>query len=122
MIPAGELDTQRRLTDAFIAADATELELSRRPRTPDGAGGYATGSPTAVAIQTFRLIPSVDGAQERTLADGRAVNPGYMLMGSAGADLLRFDEFTIAGRRYQVVFINENQQYEVKGEVAYIGS
>jgi hypothetical protein len=32
----------------------------------------------------------------------------------------RWDTFTMAGVRYQVVFINENRTYEVKGEVVYL--
>jgi hypothetical protein len=123
MIAAGELETQQRLTLAFIAADSIILELQRRTITPDGAGGYVfSAPPAAVAAQTLRLIPSQDGAQSRLTADGVEVTPAYMLMGPAGADIARFDEFTLAGRRYQVVFVNANSQYEVKGEVAYLGS
>jgi hypothetical protein len=121
MIAAPELATQRRLTAAFITADSLEIELLRAPRTPDGAGGIATGTATAVAVQVLRLIPSQDGAQPRLTADGVEVTPAYMLMGTYEADIRRFDEFTVAGRRYQVVFVNANSQYEVKGEVAYLG-
>jgi hypothetical protein len=120
MIAAGELAVQRRLTAEFIAADAIEVELLRAPITSDGAGGYLIGTPVARAIQVFRLIPSQDGAQPRLTADGVEVTPSYMLMGPAGVDMARFDEFVVDGRRYQIVFLNENRQYEVKGEVAYL--
>lgn len=121
MIASGELETQRRLTLAFIAADSIILELQRRAITPNGAGGYIFGTAVARPAQVLRVIPSQDGGQPRLTADGVEVTPAYTIMGPAGADIERFDEFTLAGRRYQVVFVNANQQYEVKGEVAYLG-
>ena len=121
MIDTGELEVQRQLTEEFIAADSVQIALERSVRTPDGAGGYATADPVPLAEQQFRLIPQQDGATERLTADGKAVNPAYVLMGSYTADLQRWDEFELAGIRYQVVFINQNRQYEVKGEVAYLG-
>lgn len=121
MIPSAEAKIQRRLTEEFIAADIVTIELSRRPRTPNGAGGVKTGSPVSVAAQKFRLIPSGDGAAERMTADGRAVTPSYMLMGEYNANMQRFDEFELDGRRYQIVFINANRAYETKGEAAYLG-
>jgi hypothetical protein len=68
----------------------------------------------------MRLIPLGDGATLRTTANGEEVTPTYMLLGEYTVDMQRWDTFTVNGRRYQVVFINENQQYEVKGEVAYL--
>jgi hypothetical protein len=121
MIASGELAVQRKLTAQFIAADSSDIELQRSARTSNGKGGYVTGAPVPVAVQSLRHIPSQDGAQERLMADGRKVSPSYTLMGPAGADIQRFDEYTLAGRRYQVVFVNANSQYEVKGEVAYLG-
>jgi hypothetical protein len=45
-----------------------------------------------------------------------------MLMGRHDADMQRWDTFTAEdGTRYEVVFVNANRQYEVKGEVAYRG-
>jgi hypothetical protein len=116
-----ELAVQRKLTAAFIAADSLQLALLRTPAVPDGAGGVRSGPTQTLPAQTLRLIPLGDGAQERFTRDGVAVTPSYMLMGKHDADIQRFDEFTLDGRRYQVVFVNQNQQYEVKGEVAYRG-
>jgi hypothetical protein len=121
MIDGAEAKIQRRLTEAFIAADVTVLELTRTPRMSNGAGGWTIGTPVPLSPQRFRLIPSGDGATERLTADGRKVEPSYMLMGEYNADLRRFDEFELDGRRYQVVFVNANRSYETKGEVAYIG-
>jgi hypothetical protein len=116
-----ELSVQRKLTAAFVEADPLEIQLNRPIRTPDGAGGYKDSVAPVGGLQRLRLIPLGDGAAERTTADGKSVAPSYMLMGTYLADIQRWDEFTVDGRRYQIVFINQNQQYEVKGEVAYLG-
>lgn len=117
---SAELAVQRRNTRAFIAADAVEVELSRATRTPDGAGGFETGTPTLLAPQRFRLLPQEDGATARTTAEGETATPEYILMGDADVDVARWDTFTLAGRRYQVLYI-DNRQYEIKAEVIYLG-
>jgi hypothetical protein len=120
VIAPGELSIQRRLTRVFIAADSVSISLHRNEKVPDGKGGYRTVK-TDLPLQVFRLIPSGDGATERLTADGKQVTPSYMLMGEWTCDLARGDTFERDGRRYEVVFINENRQYEIKGEVAYLG-
>lgn len=121
MIAAAELAAQRLLTKAFVNADYLTVTLYRGQVTSDGAGGTVVGAPAPLAPQRMRLIPLADGAQERMTANGRAVTPSYMLLGLYDADMERGDQFTVNGRRYEVVFLNENQQYEKKGEVAYRG-
>lgn len=116
-----ELELQRSLSAAFIEADSIDVVLQRSARTPDGAGGYTTGTPVPLGSQRMRLIPQQDGGSPRFTADGQEVTPAYVLMGSYSADMERGDEFTLAGKRYQIVFVNANRQYEVKGEVAYLG-
>jgi hypothetical protein len=118
MIAPGELAIERRLTSEFIAADSVVISLVRKLKVPDGKGGYRL-SDVPLAPQTLRLIPSGDGATERTTTDGKAVSPDYMLMGTYLADMQRGDVFLLGDRRYEVVFINENKQYQIKGEVAY---
>lgn len=115
-----ELKAQQKITRAFIAADARSVTLLRSERTPDGAGGHLTGDPQEVPAQTLRLLPQEDGATARTTADGEAATPEYMLLCPTGANVKRFDEFTLDGRRYQVVYIDD-RQYEVKAEVIYLG-
>lgn len=121
MIGAAELTIQRQLTASFIAADRISVVLQRSTRTDDGAGGTVTNPPAPLPPQTMRLIPLGDMAQERFTANGQSVMPAYALLGLHTADLERWDEFEMAGRRYQVVFVSENTQYEKKGEVAYRG-
>jgi hypothetical protein len=122
MISPGELKSQRKLTYAFIAADAIEVTLVRRTRTPDGAGGIETGPPVEQEPQRFRLLPQEDGATARTNADGESATPEYMLQGYWDCNMERFDEFVLEdGRRFQIVYI-DNRQYEIKGEAIYLGS
>jgi len=121
VIASSELSVQRQLTKVFIEADKIQVVLSRSTPTDDGAGGTIPGSPVDLPPQTMRLIPLGDGAQERFNANGVAVTPSYMLMGYHDSDMEREDQLVIGGRRYEIVFINENQQYEKKGEVAYRG-
>lgn len=121
-IQAAELNVQRRVTKAFIQADSKQVVLLRASRVPDGSGGVAMGDPTPIPVQTMRLIPlGRDGAQERFTANGEAVQPTYALLGEHTADVQRWDQFILDGARYEVVFIHENRQYELKAEVAYRG-
>lgn len=126
-IPAGpdlvqsqELAVQRNLTRAFIAADESQVVLTRHTKVANGSGGYTTTT-QALTSQPFRLIPQQSGGIERHTLDGKIVDPSYHLLGDWDADMERFDTFTLDGRRYEVVFIVENRSYEVKGEVVYHG-
>lgn len=120
MIAAGELEIQRKLTKAFVEADVLSLTFSRAVKTPNGAGGQTT-TRVAVAAQAFRMNPLQDATASRLTADGKQVSPQYMLVGEYDRDVRRGDQFTIGGRRYEVVFVIENRQYQVKAEVYYLG-
>jgi hypothetical protein len=117
---SSELAVQRRISRAFIAADSVEVELTRPTRTPDGAGGFETGPDTLLGPQRFRLLPQEDGATARSTAEGETATPEYILMGDSDVDVARWDKFTLGGRRYQVLYI-DNRQYEIKAEVIYLG-
>jgi hypothetical protein len=120
-IASVELAAQRQLTKAFIAADSLEVTLIRTPREADGAGGVEVGTPASLAPQVMRLIPLQDGHEPRQTADGEQAVPRYMLMGTHDADMARWDEFELDSGWYQLVFLNQNQQYEKKAEVVYRG-
>lgn len=121
MIAPLELAIQRQLTKAFIEADVRPVVLVRSTWSPDGGGGSIKADPVSLAPQRMRLIPLGDGAQERFNSNGEEVRPSYKLLGTYDADMERWDEFTMNGSRYEIVWVNENRQYEVKGEVAYRG-
>jgi hypothetical protein len=117
-----ELAAQRMLTRYFIEADELVLTLYRSTTTDDGAGGVLTGTPAPIAPQCLRLITQGStgaDSKQRFTANGQQVTPEYVLMGTECADIQRWDTFTLDGRTYEVVFVNQNQQYEVKAEVAY---
>lgn len=116
-----ELRLQRRNTNAFIAADPYEIVLVRRVRFLNAAGGVTKGNETILPAQILRLLPQEDGATERVTAEGERATPEYMLLGRYDADMQRFDIFEFDGRRYQIVWISENRQYEIKGEVVHLG-
>lgn len=120
MISGLELTAQRAITAAFVDADPFPCILTREVKVSDGSGGYTT-TKQPQPVQWLRMIPLQDSTQERQTPDGRKVSPGYMLQGKYGADIKRMDTFTKDGRRYEVVFVVENQQYQVKAEVIYSG-
>lgn len=121
MISPVELAVQKELTKAFVEADVIVVTLTRSEWVSDGAGGSVRTDPVALAPQRMRLIPLGDGAQERFNSNGEEVRPSYKLLGKHDADMERWDEIILSGVRYEVVWVNENRQYEVKGEVAYRG-
>lgn len=116
-----ELQLQRVNTLAFIGADSFRVTLVRQTATSDGAGGVLHGGDAPLAPQVMRLIPQQDGGAERMTTDGEMVEPQYVLMGRWDADILRGDYFLLDGERYEVVYVNQNTQYERKGEVFYRG-
>lgn len=120
-IPAAELAAQRALTNAFVAADAEPITLFRSEWVSDGSGGEVRQDPLPVGVQVLRFQPRQDGGSPRTTADGQQVVPTYTLVGKHTADIERWDEFVLNGDRYEVVFVYENRQYQVKAEVAYLG-
>lgn len=116
----GELKAQRKISQAFIDADAVTVILERRTRVPDSAGGF-TSTPVPQFPQRFRMIPQEDGATARVTAEGETATPEFMLMGPWDANMQRFDEFSLYGTRYQIAYIDD-RHYELKGEVVRLGN
>jgi hypothetical protein len=120
VIAPEELAIQRMLTANFVAADTISVAFLRATKVPNGAGGFRTVR-APIAAQTVRMNPLQDGAAPRTTADGVEVSPQYMIVAPYTTDVRRGDQFAVDGRRYEVVFIVENRQYQVKAEVYYLG-
>lgn len=120
MISTLELAAQRIITDAFIDADFLMVSLVRHTKVSNGSGGFTTTKMT-LAPQKVRMVPLQDATGERQSEDGTLVKPSYMLVCRYDVNLERWDQFTVSGLRYKVVFIQQNRQYQVKGEVAYLG-
>lgn len=118
MIPGAEAEIQRGLTKWFVEADVESVVLRRRTKVSDGAGGFVMAS-SALAPQPMRLIP-LGSPVERSTGDGKVVTANFALLGLYGADMARFDRFTLGGEEYEVVFLYENKEYETKGEVVIV--
>lgn len=118
-IPEAEAKVQRAITKAFVDADAEQIVLNRRVKVDNGAGGYRwEESPRPV--QTMRLNPLSEGG-ERLNSDGRMVQSTHTLVGYYGSVIGRFDRFVLNGRPYEVTYVFENNEYQTKAEVVYIG-
>lgn len=119
---ASELAAQKRITQRFIDADSSSIVLNRRTRTADGAGGYSYGAPAPLPAQVCKVISLMDAASVslRATEDGVMVSPAYVLVMMPGANVQRWDRFTMNGAEHEVVFVDD-RQYEIKAEVVFRG-
>ena len=121
-----ERDIQRENTERFIAADAFQCFLYRRTATADGAGGYELSDTGAMQWpQAMRLVPSDSGTlatAEHEDATGTHVTPTHVLLGTHDANVERWDTFVHNGRSFQVLYVEENAQYQKKADVLYLGT
>lgn len=121
MMNQDELRFQRSATRAFILADVELIQLVPTRRTDNGSGGFTTTSALPVAPQEFRLIPVTNFTKERSTLDGVSVVPNFILLGEWNCSMKRHDRFTLNGKRYEVVHVQEKRQYETKGETILLG-
>lgn len=120
MIPSAEAAAQRLLTEQFIRADAENVVLTPRTRTGDGAGGFRTVASAPLPSQVGRLIPTKETSVERPTLDGRLVLPEFVLLLNYGGTMSRGARFSLNGRDFEVVYVHENTEYQVKGEVIQV--
>ena len=116
-----ELRMQRSLTKMFIEADKEDIVLEPFSREANGSGGFRLVSQPPLAPQVMRLIPLSNTAFERNTLDGKAVTPNFMLMGEWDCEMARGNRFTLDGKRYEVVHVQEKRDYQTKGETVYLG-
>lgn len=117
---AAELELQEGITRAFILADAEDIALQRQTKVADGAGGF-TFIYTAIAEQTFRMLPQSDQVPEIADSNGRLAMPEWVLLGEAGCDMKRYDRFTWRGFQWEIVQVHQKPDYETKGDVVRVG-
>lgn len=107
------------ITRQFIDEHPLEVVMGRRNRTPTSAGGWTLGSPVDQLKQTIRLISGrmyVDTV--RTTAEGRQVHPTHTLVALFGANIEKFDVFSIGGDDFEVVWVEDKELFGRKvGEV-----
>lgn len=113
-----ELETQRRLTADFIAADPTELTLipSTRVRQPSGSWKAVEGPPRDP--QLFKVITQADRNPPTLTVDGVERRADYVIVGPWDAELAPGDTWTDAeGRRYEVIELSDGYGYMTKAFV-----
>lgn len=121
---AAEQRYQRKVTAAFIAADAESVVLQRSTRLPDGAGGWKwSDPPTLLPPQRVRLIPSTSSRQvEQNSPDGSVLKPSFTLLGEHDLDVENGDRFVCWGYEHVVVHVLERTAYSVKADVVRHGT
>lgn len=125
-----ELQTQRELTEWFIAEDPTTIILIPRVETVGVGGGVQTADGTPRDPQTFKVIPM--NHTERPVASGFGggeANSGgvqrkfdYTIVGKYDAIVGIGDYWEDpSGQKYIVDAINPYNNYEVKAMVTTYG-
>lgn len=118
MYPA-ELVAQRRQTRAYIGVDPVSIQLVRKTRVSDGAGGH-TLVETTLDPQTARIILLSSRANvERRTEAGVIVVANASLTGYPGLDIEKYDKFSWRQGTCEVLFINPNRDWQISAEVLY---
>lgn len=106
-------------TKAFIEQNSDLIVIRRRPRISDGAGGHTWGAEAALPAQTARKVGQgrVGALTERTTEDGAVVVPTAVLVCMPGADIQRFDHFTLGDTDHEVVWVNTLPEWRITAEV-----
>lgn len=118
-----ELETQRRLTRAFIdQRGAVEIAPIPRVRQSNGAGGWrlVDGLPRATIRAT--LIPATATQGPTPTAEGEADAIDFILVAEFGAVVAEDDYWMANGYKYVVNFVAPPNGYEVKAEVTRHGT
>jgi len=105
MTRAAELKVMRKIVGAFIAADETEIILTRLTKIVTSNGSWVEGLAYDLDPQRFRIVPFKRRLvhQEADTQDGAIPLEPYVLVGRPDVDVQRDDEFTFADRQCKVV-------------------
>lgn len=106
-------------TQMFIDANPDSITLNRPTRGSDGAGGTVTTKTTTVSAQTMRLVAlnQRSASETRITVDGEMVVPTYALVTLPSADVRVGDQFTLDGKLYEVVFVQDRPGWRRRAEV-----
>jgi hypothetical protein len=115
------LTYKRNNAMAYIASDPTVIAFVPRERVSDNAGGFTWTSPTALDPQGFRLITNGNTSIVRTSVDGKSVTPDILIMGPWDALVKEGWEFTVDGRKHEVVYVLPDVKHCVLAEVVRRG-
>jgi hypothetical protein len=116
-----ELLIHTQSTQAFIEADKLPVVIRRRERVSLSSGGYSWSEPTELPSQDARLIPSQDKEKELETDEGKSAHPDYVLLMMPGADIQRWDRFSLGAFEFLVLSEPHGPAYEVKVDVMRCG-
>lgn len=109
-----ELITARRQVNAEINADPVDVELRRRTKINDGAGGWKWSDFVPLKAQEVTIIPAKRRLSEMLVNTelGDVVHAPYIILGRHNFDVQRGDRFTWNGDDFVV------KEVAIKIEVA----
>jgi hypothetical protein len=121
-----ELETQRRLTDMFIAANPITLALYPAGWVGSPSGGRARSATTPRAAQRFRLIDQSSTAGNspgpQRAGDGKQRAATHQLLGAYNAVMEIDDWWTAGGKRYEITELLPDNGYERRARVTCYGA
>lgn len=109
------VDAQKAQTKAFIGYAPDSLVLSRPSKTPDGVGGFITGTPVELAAQRVRVV-GLRSAVTRVLPEGRTVQIAYAVIGMPDLDVQLGDTFPMDNEVVEIVNIIRKPSWRVVAE------
>jgi hypothetical protein len=116
-----ERDINRLNTTYYISTDPTDLQFIPRAKVSDGHGGWSWVDPAPLASQRIRIITGgTNAGVERRTVDGEMVIPQIMLLLEWDAAVENGYRYTLDGGTYEVVYVNEDFNYEKQAEVIRI--
>jgi hypothetical protein len=119
-----EIETQRRLTLAFIDTAPVMIDLIPRVRAKQPTGGFAFQTLSPRGPQKMRLIESsfVGGLPVLlTGSDGVEREMQMILLGRWDCDLEKYDIFDYSGQSFEVAGLYHFNGWEQRAEVIKFG-
>lgn len=117
-----ELETQRALTAAFIAADPETITLTPRLSVRTTGGGRVWQEQAPRTPQDFKVVQRVSGAATDTrVPGGEQREEEFMLVGHWDAVIEPEDVFDYRGGSWQVLEIEWDNGYEKRAQVRRYG-
>lgn len=107
-----EPEVHKSINGSFIDRNPFYVSFTRLTMVPDGAGGKVQSGPTTLDAQKVRLVGQPRPGTIVT-TEGRQVVVDLALVGMPDLDVELEDEFTVAGRKYEVVNIDDQPSWRV---------
>lgn len=99
--------TRRELTERAISINPSLVQLVRKGRAPDGAGGWIENADVPVPAQVFRIfISSGRLAKEISQEGGTFQLKSWEMLCQWDADVKKDDTFQDNSRKYRIVSVS----------------